>query len=229
MGLVTGLQRIKDEMEKNEPQGDFPKIKWLNVKDGQKVKIWFLQEIDPGSKYYNEKAGLSGVQLEHSNPENWRRKAACSLEDEGQCYGCEQFELGGDNAKKWKAKPRYFSNVLVYETPDSEPYVAVISQGGGDNAITDDLMEFAGNNGGITWLAWMLKREGVKKDTSWTATPIINVDPEAWRPNPLEYDLFDLEAAVYKVPYEKQEAFYNGENQSSGSNSESKPTHDEAW
>lgn len=235
MTLLTGLNKIKEQMDQKSSATETSKVKvpWLKVDDGQKVKIWFLQEIDPGSKYYNEKVGPSGVQLEHQNPKDWHRKAACSLEDEGNCYGCEQYELGGEGYKGWRQKPRYFSNVLVQKNPDADPYVAVISQGSGDSAITDYIMEFAGDNGGITWLPWMLKRDGVGTDTSWTITPIIN--PELKAPDPTQYDLFDLESCVYKVPYEKQEEFYTATNSSStGSSSQSepeakKPSHDETW
>ena len=57
MGIVTGLAALN---KATEPHANFDdqKGRWLNMKDGQSVKIRFLQEIDPDSPNYNKEAGL---------------------------------------------------------------------------------------------------------------------------------------------------------------------------
>lgn len=223
--VVTGLQAIQDMLNKQNENsgGDRPKANWLKVNDGQTVKIWFLQEADPGAERYNEKAGTLIFVMEHTNPENWRRKAKCTGDEDGQCYGCEQNNKG---VKGWRAKPRLYVNVLVEESPGAEKYVAVMSQGMGDNAITDALIEFARENKGITQMPFKLKRKGEKKDTKWTLAPVIGddgVDPD-------DYELFDLEeTVVFKVPYEKQENFYAGNSTSESAPKSESASHDQVW
>jgi hypothetical protein len=88
MGVITGLAGIKKKMER-PIMDDAPRARWLKVEDGQSVKIRFINEIDPDSPNYDEKRGLAIVVAEHTNPKDYRRKAVCTLDDEGRCFGCE--------------------------------------------------------------------------------------------------------------------------------------------
>jgi len=63
MGIVTGLAAMNKQMETKTSSGDTQKGRWLQLKDGQSLKIRFMQEIDPDSKNYNEKAGLAFIEL----------------------------------------------------------------------------------------------------------------------------------------------------------------------
>ena len=59
MGIVTGLKAMNEQMEQKSHSTDSQKGRWLQLKDGQSLKIRFLQEIDPDSKNYVEKSGLA--------------------------------------------------------------------------------------------------------------------------------------------------------------------------
>jgi len=208
MGIVRGLNALTEQMEqKSSHSGDSQKGRWLQLKDGQSVKIRFLQEIDPDSATYVEKAGLAFIAVEHTNPKDYKRKALCTIDDQGRCFGCEQHRR--DVKAGWKGRSRFYANVLVSEGDDTEPYVAIFSQGAGPKSATPEIIQYAGETGSITNLNWKLKRTGTSTDTNYSIIPLptanvgdIDLD---------KYELFDLEkTAVRDVKYEEQENFYLG-------------------
>lgn len=206
MGIVTGLAAMNKAMEPTHITSDGQKGRWLQLKDGQSVKIRFLQEIDPDSPNYNKDAGTGIVGIEHTNPKDYKRKAVCTFEDEGQCFGCEQHRR--DPKAGWKPKPRFYVNVLV-EDGTEEPYVAILSQGTGAKSATPEIGSYASETGSITNLVWKLKRTGEKTDTNYSIIPLPTADVK-----PIDfsnYELFDLaKTAVRTVAYADQENFYLG-------------------
>lgn len=207
MGIVRGLKGINAHLDAEEAKfsgsGDSTPTKWFKLNDKQAVKVLFLQELDPDSPNFSEKNDLGFLAVEHVNPENWRRKAVCSIDDEGACYGCEQHSK--DWKAGWKQKTRLYINVLVDNGTD-EPYVAVLSQGNGPKSITPSLIEQAGEMGTITDKWFKVKRSGAgAMDTSYLLTPLGAHDK-----NVEDFELFDLEKALRQVPYAQQEAHYFG-------------------
>ena len=207
MGLAKGLKQLNKAIDKpSYSEGEGAKGTWLKLEDGESVKIRFLQELDPDSPHYNEKNGLGFIANEHTNPDNYRRKALCSMDDQGKCWGCEQHRK--DYKKGWKARARLYINVLVDNGKD-EPFVAILSQGSSGKAITPTVIEYAGEMGSITNLMWRIKRSGKSTDTSYTIIPLAK-DETKFDFSSIE--LYDLEkVAVRDLPYVDQEAFYNGE------------------
>ena len=110
MGLVKGLKAMNQTIDRPNSSSDGPRGRWLKLNDGQSVKIKFLQELDPDSPNYNEKAGLAFIAVEHTNPADYRRKALCSIEDQGRCFGCEQHRR--DPKAGWKGRCRLYCNIL---------------------------------------------------------------------------------------------------------------------
>jgi hypothetical protein len=206
MGIVTGLNAISKQMESKSSSGDGQKGRWLSVKDGQSVKIRFMQELDADSKNYIEKAGLAFIAVEHTNPKDYKRKALCTIEDQGRCFGCEQHRR--DQKAGWKGRSRFYANVLV-DDGQEDPYVAIFSQGAGPKSATPEIINYAGETGSITNLTWKLKRTGTATDTNYSIIPLPTADVA---PVDLEkYELFDLaKTAVRDVQYEDQENFYFG-------------------
>lgn len=203
MGLVKGLKAINaynDEVEAKRKERDRPKTQWFKIDDKESVNVLFLQELDPDSPNYSEKNGLGFLAVEHVNPENWLRKAVCTMDDEGACYGCEKHRE--DWKAGWKQKTRLYINVLV-DDGKNEPYVAVMSQSTSGQSITPTLIEYAGDDETITDKWFSVKRNGEKTETSYTL--------RARKPHELnveEYELFDLDNVVRQVPYAMQEAHY---------------------
>lgn len=207
MGIVRGLKSINAHIDAEEAKfsgsGDSNPTKWFKLADKQAVKVVFLQELDPDSENFSQKNDLGFLAIEHVNPENWRRKAVCTIDDEGACYGCEQHKK--DWKAGWKQKTRLYINVLVDEGGNTEPYVAVLSQGNGPKSITPTLIEYAGDDGTISDKWFTIKRSGAgATDTSYTLRAGkehgLNVE---------DYELFDLERALRQIPYAEQQAHYN--------------------
>ena len=207
MGLAKGLKEINKAIDKPAyTEGDGSKARWVKLEDGESVKIRFLQELDPDSPSYDAKNGLGFIASEHTNPADYRRKALCSMDDQGKCWGCEQHLK--DYKKGWKARARMYINVLVDDGKE-EPYVAILSQGASGKSITPTIIEYAGEVGSISNLMWRIKRTGTKTDTSYTIIPLAKDDAKF---DLGELELYELEkVAVRDMPYVDQEAFYNGE------------------
>jgi hypothetical protein len=204
MGIVKGLNAMNRALDKPSSGGDGARGRWLKINDGQSVKIRFLQELDPDSPTYDKEAGAGFIAVEHTNPSDYRRKALCSINDQGRCYGCEQHRK--DPKAGWKGKSRLYINVLV-DDGQEDPYVAILSQGSGPKSATPEVIQYAGETGSITNVVWRLKRAGMSTETNYSIIPL----PTSEVKSDTKYELYDLEKiAVRDVPYAEQEAFYVG-------------------
>lgn len=214
---ATGLAALKKAIDKPQSSGgDGNKARWVKLEDGESVKIRFLQELDPDSANYDEAQGLGFIAVEHTNPTDYRRKALCTMEDQGKCWGCEQHRK--DYKAGWKGRSRLYINVLV-DDGKNDPYVAILSQGSSGKTITPTLIEYAGEVGSITNLMWRIKRSGTKTDTSYTIIPL-SKDDEKFDYSTLELYKLD-EVAIREMKYEEQESFFKGESSSEESDSSS--------
>lgn len=216
MGLVKGLKAMNQTIDRPASSSDGPRGRWLKLNDGQSVKIKFLQELDPDSPSYNDKTGLAFIAVEHTNPSDYRRKALCSIEDQGRCFGCEQHRK--DPKAGWKGRSRLYCNVLV-DDGQEDPYVAILSQGTGPKSATPEIIQYAGETGTITTNTWRLKRTGERTDTNYSIIPLPTDS------DPVDFDtieVFDLEKiAVRDVPYDDQYNFYLGVSQEETTSSSS--------
>jgi hypothetical protein len=204
MGIVKGLNAMNRALDKPSSGGEGARGRWLKINDGQSVKIRFLQELDPDSPTYDKEAGAGFIAVEHTNPSDYRRKALCSIDDQGRCYGCEQHRK--DMKAGWKGKSRLYINVLVDDGTE-DPYVAILSQGSGPKSATPEVIQYAGETGSITNVVWRLKRAGMSTETNYSIIPLPTSDVKS----DTKYELYDLEKiAVRDVPYAEQEAFYVG-------------------
>jgi hypothetical protein len=203
MGILRGLKEMNRAME-SPVHGDGVKGRWVKLEDGQSVKIRVLQELDADSATYDSVYGLAIMAVEHTNPTDYRRKALCSIDDQGRCYGCEQHRR---NPKAgWKGKTRLYANVLVDDGKE-DPYVAILSQGFGPKSVTPTLIEYAGETGSVSNIVWKLKRIGKGTETAYNIIPL----PSAEMAIPDNVELFELEkTAVRDITYEEQEGFYVG-------------------
>lgn len=203
MGILKGLGKLNSLIEQNEQKsGDREKAKWLKMSAGQTVTLQFLQEIDDESPEFNAKAGTLLVATEHSNPNDFKKKALCTKDSEGQCYGCE---MAKKHPKKgWNARGRLYANVLVDDGKES-PYVAVLSQGISDKSITPSLVSFANDSGSITNIAFKVRRSGVGTATGYSIMPKIGSSGASLD----GLELFDLEkSCTWPVAYAEQKEYY---------------------
>jgi hypothetical protein len=204
MAIIKGLSALNAQLDKPSASSDGQKGRWLKVDDGQSVKIRFLQELDPDSPEFDNRAGVGFIAVEHTNPKDYRRKALCSADDQGRCFGCEMHRK--DMKAGWKGRSRLYINVLVDDGKE-EPYVAILSQGSGPKSATPEIIQYAGETGSISNVLWRLKRTGEKTETNYSIIPL----PSTEKVDVSSYELYDLEKiAVRDVPYAEQENFYFG-------------------
>lgn len=214
MGIIKGLEGIKkhqddlDAKRQAREEGKGGKTNWFGIKDGESVKVRFLQELDSGSPNYSEKNGLGFLAVEHSNPDNYKRKALCTLDDEGNCWACDTNKRSWDTVENykggWKQKTRLYINALVDNGTD-EPFVVILSQGNGPKSVTPTVVEYATETGSITNRWFKVKRTGSGlSDTSYSIIALAEDDTV----NVEDYELFDLDKVVWNVPNDEQEAHY---------------------
>lgn len=203
-GLDALLKIAKESQERNS--SDRPDVKWFKLeKSGDSKTVRFLQEIDSDSKNYRQDKGQVHVFAEHTDPDNFRKKMKCSLEDEGKCFGCEQHKA---NPKAgWRAKYRLYTAVLA-KNDEGESEVQILSQTTTARSIFNALVECAQDYGSITDRPIKIVRNGLGKDTTYMA--MTKDRPEDPFDDFDKWDVPDIEkVATRTIPYEDQAAFFN--------------------
>jgi hypothetical protein len=204
MSVVKGLKNINALLDKPKIESSGMKVRWLKLADGQSAKIRFVEELDSDSAHFNEERGLAVVVSEHTNPKDYKRKAACTIESLGRCFGCEMARK--EPKSGWRARLRFYCNVLVDDGLE-DAYIAVWSQGISKQSAFNIIREYALETGSISNLQWKLKRNGQGTETNYTLIPS-SPDPEPFKWEVVEP--YNLEKVVREVPYPEQEAFYFG-------------------
>lgn len=204
MSIIRGLKDINAIVDKPKFEGTGQKVRWVKLADGQSAKIRFVEELDSDSANYSEDRGLSVVIAEHTNPKDYKRKAACTIDSEGRCYGCEMARK--EPKSGWRSRLRFYCNVIIDDGTE-DPYVAVWSQGISKQSAFNTIREYALETGSISNLEWKIKRNGQGTETSYTLLPTKpDAEPYTWG----DIEAFDLEKVVREVAYAEQENFYFG-------------------
>ena len=204
MAIVKGLKNINALVDKPKSEGSGLKVRWVKLADGQSAKIRFVNELDSDSAHFNEDRGLAVVVSEHTNPKDYKRKAACTQESEGRCFGCEMARK--EPKSGWRARLRFYTNVLVDDGLE-EPYVAVWSQGISKQSAFNTIREYALETGSVSNIQWKLKRNGQGTETNYTLIPSKpDTEPFNWD----GFEFHNLDKVVREVPYPEQESFFFG-------------------
>lgn len=204
MSIIKGLKDINAAIDKPKASAAGPKVRWLKLEDGQSAKIRFVNEVDDSSKFYADDRGLAIVVSEHTNPKDYKRKAVCTIDDEGRCFGCEMYR--NDPKAGWKPRLRFYTNV-IFDDGMEDPYVAVWSMGVLKSSTFNTIREYAAESAGISNMTWKVKRSGKGTETNYILIPgAVDSDDFNWS----DFEAFPLESAIRQVPYSEQEAFYLG-------------------
>lgn len=204
MSIVRGIKDINALLDKPKTESSGIKVRWVKLADGQSAKIRFLEELDEDSAHYSQDRGLAAVISEHTNPKDYKLKAACTMESAGRCFGCEMARK--EPKSGWRARMRFYCNVIVDDGLE-EPYVAVWSQGISKQSAFNTIREYALETGSVSNLQWKLKRNGQGTETNYTLIPSSpDAEPFKWE----GYEPFNLDKVVREIPYPEQEAFYFG-------------------
>lgn len=205
MSVIKGLKDINALLDKPKYDGGTSqKVRWVKLADGQSAKVRFVEELDSESASYSEDRGLSVVLAEHTNPKDYKRKALCTMDTEGRCFGCEMARK--EPKSGWRSRLRFYCNVLVDDGIE-EPYVAVWSQGVSKQSAFNTIREYALETGSISNMTWKLKRSGQGTETVYTLIPTKpDSEPFEWS----GHEFYNLEKVVREVPYPDQESFFFG-------------------
>lgn len=205
MGIMKGLKEMDRALDRPTSGGEGgAKVRWLKLDDGQSAKVRFVNELDEDSPNYDSARDLAIVVSEHTNPKDYKRKAVCTQDSEGRCFGCEMYRKEPKGG--WRARFRFYTNLLVDDGMET-PYVAVWSQGVGKQSAFNTLREYAIDTGSISNRSWRMKRQGTGTDTTYILLP---GDPDTEGFDWSGVEPFNLEKVVREVPYAEQESFYLG-------------------
>ncbi len=207
------LRQMQQEQADRRAAGDRPKATWLSSrlgKNGDSVKFRFLQELDEDAAGYDEARGLGLIVMEHDSP--WlpgspSKHARCTMETEGQCYGCEVSVSKIEGAYKWKAKPKIYVNVLVTPEKEGDAPETMIASWRANSDVVKFLLSHAEAYDTLLNMAFKITRNGQKTDTTYTIMPLMS--DKVLAQLPLDgAELYDLEQYIIKVPYEKQPEYF---------------------
>jgi hypothetical protein len=221
MSTLKGLAAIRAFGEKQaqaakerEDRLNAPKVEYLNLNDGQSVRVRFLQEMDAESENYDKTRGTGTLAVEHVvYVKSLKRmyRATCTIEDEGRCYGCERARAGD---KEFGQKRNYYVNALVDFMDGEEPRTMIVSRGMGSTFFAQ-LFEEA-EEGSITESNYKITRKGSGTDTKWLLKVL--------KDEPLDVSevvVHDIDneknGVIRSFPYEatnekaSQEQYFNGE------------------
>jgi hypothetical protein len=212
MGIMKGLKAMESLDRPTASAGDGTKVRWLKLEDGQSAKVRFVNELDEDSPNFDKARDVAIVVSEHTNPKDYKRKAVCTQDSEGRCFGCEMARK--EPKSGWRARFRFYTNLLVDDGLES-PYVAVWSQGVGKQSAFNTLREYALETGSISNRTWRMKRQGSGTDTTYILLP---GDPDTDKHDWAGVEPFNLEKVVREVTYVEQESFYLGFDSPASSN-----------
>jgi hypothetical protein len=194
MGIMKGLKEMSKAMDRPAASEGGAKVRWLKLDDQQSAKVRFVNELDEDSPHFDKDRDLAIVVSEHTNPKDYKRKAVCTSDSEGRCFGCEMARK--EPKSGWRARFRFYTNLLVDDGLE-DPYVAVWSQGVGKQSAFNTLREYAVETGSISNRVWRMKRQGTGTDTTYILLP---GDPDTEKFDWSGVEPFNLEKVVREVP-----------------------------
>lgn len=205
--MAFSLDDVLRKKREIKERADRPTVEWFSLAKKNPVRIRFRQEISTDSANYDSNNGAFVFLNEHTSPYNFIRRAECSYDSEGRCFGCEMVKIEPvieiDGQKKfgaWAAK----SNMYTYiETEENE--IKVLSRPA-PGTFFDLIYAFhdGDGEGSITQQEFEISK-GPKRNDSWNLTPKLKTSFEITN----SAELADLTTAVSrKIPYEEQKNFY---------------------
>jgi len=207
--MASGLAAMKQRKKEREEAANRVKADWFKATP-EGVKVRFLQEIDDASPNYNEEQGLAVFAVERQHPVDFKKRAVCTLEEEGQCYPEEwhrelqrvgKYPDGTEYKGGWKQKTNFYISALVERNGEKK---VEILQRNFNNSFVDDLIEIAEDEGTITEKTYIIKKRGEGTSTTWSLKEAR--DGELDVTGVKAYDLDKV--ALRHIPYDQQPSFF---------------------
>lgn len=191
---------LKKRQEAAE-RADRPKIDYFSLANNNPARIRFLQELDPDAPNYDKDKGSALFLVEHTSPQQFTRKAICTMETEGRCFACEM--------NQEQPKERWWSRINMYvQVFDAKDEKVKVLSRSAPGPFFDQLVDWANEEneehpGSVVGPTFKISK-GPNKTDSWVVTKTNRV-----LELPDVVELVDLTQAVgANVEYDKQRNFY---------------------
>lgn len=218
---LAELRRKREDFAKRQELADLPSAEWFSIKQGEKLRIQFLQDMSTESEHYNPAWGKSPAVLPGMDPDDeddrydiglflmakehtahgakGKGRALDTMKSEGRDFAQEMYERN-PHEKGWKAKDNFYVTVAV-DRGQAKPSVEILTRGVFSEFV-EDLMEYFEEHGTIMGSVFVVKK-GREQTSPWRIQPGNGeLDVEGLKP-------FDLaRQAVKHIPYEQQKTWY---------------------
>jgi len=206
---LAALKQFKQDQEERIAAASRPKANWFSFPDKRTnvATVRFLQELDEDADNYNADRGLGALIIEHLSPNpdfRKQKRASCTADTEGHCYGCERH--AEDRKAGWGQKSSLYINVLYSFDEDEAPKVGVLKRNFNSSFVTQ-LIDEAAEENTITDANFRITRSG---DGPTTQLTLKKLSPAKVAPfDDSKAEVFNLEQTVlYNIAYSDQPKYY---------------------
>jgi hypothetical protein len=209
MGLFNTLEELQ---KANDKEGTGTRRQFFSLKAGEQFKIRFRQELTRDANNYDEENGQALVVAVHVSPFDFKKKLACTIEDEEYGFRCWAHEQVAAD-KRWREKKHVLLNVAVME--NNEWVNKILDQTFSPKHVIQSLIEYASEYGSIVDRDFKINRIGSgMNDTNYNLIPL---DPKPASDEVNSLEIFDLEGTYRKLPYDEQQEYFLADEQSGDS------------
>ena len=201
MSIYSTLKDLQQAAAKENTGGSGRSF--LTLKSGESFKIRFRQELAEDGKNFDEDLGTGLVVPVHVHPNDFKRKLACTLEDEAFDFKCWPHEQVVANPK-WRDKKHFLVNVAVLD--NNEWSNKILDQTFSPKHVINALIEYALEYGSTTDREYKITRTGSSmNDTQYMLIP----GSESKVPDDVaKLEVADLSTVYRKLPYDEQAEYF---------------------
>lgn len=218
MSMFKTLADLKkntiDDKGSGGTQGGERIQRYFTIQSGESYLIRFRQELTEDSANFTDERGVAHVVFVHTNPEDYRKSAICTGDDESfgyRCFGCEQVV----HDRGWKAKKHLLINVAVYNSEEEIWEPRVLDQKFTGAHVAETVVTYALEYGTILDRDFKISRTGQKQQTKYNLIPLAPKDADKSIDSLPMHDL----TKIYRTMNPAEQAgFYIQENDDSSSN-----------
>lgn len=207
--MINGLAGLKNRISEREEaiaDANRPKASWFKIREGEKVVVKFLQELDENAPKYNPAFGtfLGAVEHQAPGPKGYLSRALDTRESEGKDFAQELYMSDRERYKDLRPRENFYINVAVQTENGVEAQILTRSL---HSPFVQDLIELYEEDlpDGITGVPIQIARRGTGASTVWKVKVMSQED---------DFDVSGVEPwdlkknAVRDIPYEKQQEYY---------------------
>ena len=217
MSMFKTLSDLKKSTIDNKGSGpmiDGERIpRFFSVKSGESFLIRFRQELTEDSANFSDTDGVAHVVSVHTNPNDYKKSAICTGDNEDfgyRCFGCEQVV----HDRGWRAKQHLLINVAVYNSDDDVWEPRILDQKFTGAHVAETIVTYASEYGTIMDRDFKISRTGQKQQTKYNLIPLAPKDANA---SIAELPMHDLTKTYKLMSPAEQAGYYISEEDNSGS------------